>query len=106
VLLPKEELEAAAAMCAAAGTWLILDNTYEDFLYEGRRHHTVSGQNVISVFSFSKAYGEADGACWGCFLGVSFTEAAQCWGCCCKQWHEEEEQVASPKIWMFCMSST
>lgn len=57
VLLPKEELEAAAAMCAAVGAWLVLDNTYEDFLYEGRRHHTVSGPNVISVFSFSKAYG-------------------------------------------------
>ncbi|WIA22882.1 hypothetical protein OEZ86_009823 [Tetradesmus obliquus] len=57
VLLPKEELEAAAAMCAAAGSWLVLDNTYEDFLYEGRSHHTVSGPNVISVFSFSKAYG-------------------------------------------------
>jgi hypothetical protein len=60
VLLPREELEAAAAMCAAAGTWLVLDNTYEDFLYEGRSHHTVSGPNVISVFSFSKAYGEGN----------------------------------------------
>jgi hypothetical protein len=59
VLLPKEELEAAAAMCAAAGTWLVLDNTYEDFLYEGRNHHTMSGPNVMSVFSFSKAYGES-----------------------------------------------
>eukprot|EP00878_Enallax_costatus_P016901 GHUV01017742.1.p1 GENE.GHUV01017742.1~~GHUV01017742.1.p1 ORF type:complete len:450 (+),score=122.28 GHUV01017742.1:1027-2376(+) len=57
VLLPKEELEAAADMCAAAGTWLILDNTYEDFLYEGRTHHCISGPNVINVFSFSKAYG-------------------------------------------------
>lgn len=57
VLLSREELEAAAAMCAAAGTWLVLDNTYEDFLYEGRSHHTVSGPNVIGVFSFSKAYG-------------------------------------------------
>lgn len=57
ILLPKEELQAAAAMCAAAGTWLILDNTYEDFLYEGRSHHCISGPNVINVFSFSKAYG-------------------------------------------------
>jgi aspartate/methionine/tyrosine aminotransferase len=64
VLLPKEELEAAAAMCAAAGSWLILDNTYEDFLFEGRSHHTVSGPNVISVFSFSKAYGECCAAAW------------------------------------------
>jgi aspartate/methionine/tyrosine aminotransferase len=67
VLLPKEELEAAAAMCAAAGTWLILDNTYEDFVYEGRSHHTVSGPNVISVYSFSKAYGEGHAVLGVCF---------------------------------------
>jgi aspartate/methionine/tyrosine aminotransferase len=72
VLLPKEELEAAAAMCAAAGTWLILDNTYEDFLYEGRSHHTVSGSNVISVFSFSKAYGEGAAVL---ALGAYFSKA-------------------------------
>lgn len=44
-------------MCAAVGTWLVLDNTYEHFLYEGRNHHCISGPNVIHVFSFSKAYG-------------------------------------------------
>jgi aspartate/methionine/tyrosine aminotransferase len=57
VLLPKEELEAAAAMCAAAGAWLLLDNTYEDFVYGGQQHHCVAAANVINVFSFSKAYG-------------------------------------------------
>eukprot|EP00879_Flechtneria_rotunda_P018349 GHRR01019246.1.p1 GENE.GHRR01019246.1~~GHRR01019246.1.p1 ORF type:complete len:399 (+),score=104.95 GHRR01019246.1:337-1533(+) len=57
ILLPKEELQAAADMCKAAGTWLVLDNTYEDFVYEGREHHSVAGPNVVSLFSFSKAYG-------------------------------------------------
>ncbi|KAF6259878.1 pyridoxal phosphate-dependent transferase [Scenedesmus sp. NREL 46B-D3] len=57
VLLPKEELEEAAAMCAAAGVWLLLDNTYEDFVYGAQRHHSVCRANVIGVFSFSKAYG-------------------------------------------------
>lgn len=57
VLLPKSELEAAAAACAAAGAWLVLDNTYEDFVYGGRSHHCLSGPNIINIFSFSKAYG-------------------------------------------------
>lgn len=57
VVLPKETLQAAASMCAAAGSWLILDNTYEDFLYDGYNHHCISAPNVINVFSFSKAYG-------------------------------------------------
>lgn len=41
---------------AEAAMWM-LDNTYEDFLYEGRSHHTVAGPDVIIVFNFSKAYG-------------------------------------------------
>lgn len=57
VLLSQQELQAAAAMCAAAGCWLLLDATYEDFVYDGRQHASVAGGNVISLFSFSKAYG-------------------------------------------------
>eukprot|EP00775_Hariotina_reticulata_P011561 gene11559-11705_t len=57
VLLPVEELQRATDMCAAAGCWLVLDNTYEDFVYNGRQHHAISAPNVIHVFSFSKAYG-------------------------------------------------
>jgi aspartate/methionine/tyrosine aminotransferase len=57
VLLPRSELEAAARMCAAAGCWLVLDNTYEDFVYGDRTHHSLSGPNVLNIFSFSKAYG-------------------------------------------------
>lgn len=57
VLLPRAELEAAAEMCAAAGAWLVLDNTYEDFVYGARSHSCLAGPNIINVFSFSKAYG-------------------------------------------------
>jgi histidinol-phosphate/aromatic aminotransferase/cobyric acid decarboxylase-like protein len=57
VLLPRSELEAAARLCAAACCWLVLDNTYEDFVYGGRTHTCLAGPNVINVFSFSKAYG-------------------------------------------------
>jgi bifunctional pyridoxal-dependent enzyme with beta-cystathionase and maltose regulon repressor activities len=57
VLLPRSELEAAAELCAAAGAWLVLDNTYEDFVYGGSSHSCLAGPNIINVFSFSKAYG-------------------------------------------------
>eukprot|EP00878_Enallax_costatus_P041090 GHUV01047554.1.p1 GENE.GHUV01047554.1~~GHUV01047554.1.p1 ORF type:complete len:219 (+),score=49.79 GHUV01047554.1:1038-1694(+) len=57
VLLSASELESAASMCAAAGAWLILDNTYEDFVYNDSKHHCVCKDNVVHVFSFSKAYG-------------------------------------------------
>lgn len=57
VLLPRSELETAAQMCASAGCWLVLDNTYEDFVYGGRSHTCLAGPNVVNVFSFSKAYG-------------------------------------------------
>jgi len=55
VLLSKAELERAAAMCAAAGVWLVVDNTYEHFTYGGSTHHSVGGPHVINLFSFSKA---------------------------------------------------
>lgn len=57
VLLTQAELHRAADLCATAGTWLVLDNTYEDFVYGEGRHHCVGGPHVISLFSFSKAYG-------------------------------------------------
>eukprot|EP01012_Entosiphon_sulcatum_P007131 TRINITY_DN13553_c0_g1_i1.p1 TRINITY_DN13553_c0_g1~~TRINITY_DN13553_c0_g1_i1.p1 ORF type:complete len:421 (-),score=50.73 TRINITY_DN13553_c0_g1_i1:6-1268(-) len=56
-LLGEGELRRAATACAAAGVWLIVDNAYEDFVYDGREHHCVEGPNVINLFTFSKAYG-------------------------------------------------
>lgn len=56
-MLEPAEVERAAAMTAAAGAWLVLDNTYEQFVYGGAKHACAAGPNVINVFSFSKAYG-------------------------------------------------
>ena len=39
------------------GAWLVLDNTYEHFVYGDSKHHTIGADNVINLFSFSKAYG-------------------------------------------------
>ena len=52
--MTKAELQRARQLCEAAGVWLIVDNTYEDFTYDGREHTCVSGPNVINIFSMSK----------------------------------------------------
>ncbi|PNW88952.1 hypothetical protein CHLRE_01g051800v5 [Chlamydomonas reinhardtii] len=58
VLLSRAELDAFSAACAAAGCWLVLDNTYEDFVFaEGGEHYCPSGPQVVHLFSMSKAYG-------------------------------------------------
>ncbi|KAK3280759.1 hypothetical protein CYMTET_11417 [Cymbomonas tetramitiformis] len=57
VIVPTETLEKAAEMCKEAGVWLIVDNTYEYFTYDGVEHTCVEAPHVINIFSFSKAYG-------------------------------------------------
>ena len=54
VLLSREALERAAQLTARAGAWLIMDNTYEHFVYEGLQHHCISAPHIIHLFSFSK----------------------------------------------------
>lgn len=54
VLLSKAELQRASDLCERAGAWLVMDNTYENFTYEGREHTCVSGSHVINIFSMSK----------------------------------------------------
>lgn len=56
-VMTREELQRAADATAAAGSWLVIDNTYEHFTYDGAQHCCVSGRHVINIFSFSKAYG-------------------------------------------------
>ena len=55
VLLSKQELQEAADTCAAAGAWLVVDNTYEDFVYDLGQHHCISAPHIIHIFSMSKA---------------------------------------------------
>jgi len=70
-LAPQSLLEEMSALCAAHQCWLVVDNTYEDFIYErppvgpgshptapaSGGHACVSGDHVVNLFSFSKAYG-------------------------------------------------
>eukprot|EP00884_Botryococcus_braunii_P017072 jgi/Botrbrau1/4048/Bobra.152_3s0007.2 len=57
VLLDEGELRRAAELCERAGAWLVMDNTYEHFVYEGRQHICIPGPHIIHLFSFSKAFG-------------------------------------------------
>eukprot|EP00242_Pyramimonas_sp_CCMP2087_P007166 CAMPEP_0198202990 /NCGR_PEP_ID=MMETSP1445-20131203/6219_1 /TAXON_ID=36898 /ORGANISM="Pyramimonas sp., Strain CCMP2087" /LENGTH=385 /DNA_ID=CAMNT_0043874175 /DNA_START=211 /DNA_END=1368 /DNA_ORIENTATION=+ len=57
VVTPKAVLQKAADLCAKAGAWLVVDNTYEYFTYDGAVHECVGGDNVLNLFSFSKAFG-------------------------------------------------
>ncbi len=59
---PPETIAAFAALCARRGLWLVLDETYRDFLPEGvaRPHEMFAASgwqdSVIGLYSFSKAY--------------------------------------------------
>ncbi|GFR53019.1 hypothetical protein Agub_g15711 [Astrephomene gubernaculifera] len=58
VLLTRGELDALSSLCASAGCWLVLDNTYEDFIFApDGEHYCPAGPHVIHLFSMSKAYG-------------------------------------------------
>lgn len=60
MILPKAMLDRLSALCKKHGAWLVMDNTYEHFTYEedGHPSHScISGDHVVNVFSFSKAFG-------------------------------------------------
>jgi len=60
VVLPKRLLQRAADLTAASGTWLVVDNTYDHFLYDGTLHEMpLEAPHVLHVSSFSKAFGMA-----------------------------------------------
>ena len=71
-VLPRAALERASRLCAEKGSWLVVDNTYEHFIYDdaggtgdgeggegggNSGHVCVGGPHVANVFSFSKAWG-------------------------------------------------
>lgn len=75
VVIGKDDLEQASALCEKYGVWLCIDNTYEYFIYdpENKPHHTVSGKHVVNVFSFSKASRAAREVPLADYLVVDFT---------------------------------
>ena len=57
IALTRQELDRAASLTARAGAWLLIDNTYADFTFDGREHYCPRGPNVVHLFSMSKAFG-------------------------------------------------
>ncbi|MFM8681312.1 MAG: aminotransferase [Alphaproteobacteria bacterium] len=76
-IYPPETIAAFAELCRRRGIWLVLDETYADFLPgEGARPHALfAGDDwrgtVIRLYSFSKAY-----AVPGHRVGAMFADAA------------------------------
>nr|XP_029121242.1 aromatic aminotransferase ISS1 isoform X2 [Elaeis guineensis] len=57
VYIPELVLKRISDLCESAGAWLVVDNTYEYFMYDGLKHSCVEGNHIVNLFSFSKAYG-------------------------------------------------
>uniref|UniRef100_A0A7N0UXE9 Aminotransferase class I/classII large domain-containing protein n=1 Tax=Kalanchoe fedtschenkoi TaxID=63787 RepID=A0A7N0UXE9_KALFE len=55
--IPEPLLKRISALCKDAGAWLFVDNTYEYFMYDGRKHICIEDDHILNIFSFSKAYG-------------------------------------------------
>ncbi|KAL5574637.1 hypothetical protein UlMin_016336 [Ulmus minor] len=55
--IPDTLLKRIGDLCQKAGSWLVVDNTYEYFMYDGLKHTCVEGDHIVNIFSFSKAYG-------------------------------------------------
>jgi N-succinyldiaminopimelate aminotransferase len=63
-VLTPEELAAIARVAERHDLWILADEVYEDVLYDGRQHHSIGslpgmGERTVTVFSFSKSYGQA-----------------------------------------------
>lgn len=55
--IPKPLLQRISDLCKSAGSWLVVDNTYEYFMYDGLEHYCLEDSHIVNLFSFSKAYG-------------------------------------------------
>lgn len=58
-IYPPELIAAFARLCARRGLWLILDETYRDFLETAPPHRELDGSErarILQLYSFSKAY--------------------------------------------------
>ncbi|XP_059303260.1 aromatic aminotransferase ISS1 [Lycium ferocissimum] len=55
--IPESLLKRISDICKEAGCWLVIDNTYEYFMYDDRKHVCIEANHIVNIFSFSKAYG-------------------------------------------------
>jgi len=64
-LLDREWLQALTDWASEHDLWILADDVYEDYVYEGEHVYTrsLAPERTISVHSFSKAYGMAGNRC-------------------------------------------
>jgi len=64
-VLPRAWLEALVDWAVRHGLWVLADEVYEDFVYDGGHTYagTLAPERTFSVHSFSKAYGMAGNRC-------------------------------------------
>lgn len=55
--IPLSLLQRISDLCKRVGAWLVVDNTYEYFMYDGLEHSCIEDNHIVNIFSFSKAYG-------------------------------------------------
>ncbi len=64
-VLPPVWVEALVAWASAQNLWILSDEVYEDYLYEGVHQacRTLAPERTLAAYSFSKAYGMAGNRC-------------------------------------------
>lgn len=60
-VLTKDDLDALAALVVERNLWVFADEAYEDFLYDGRAHHSIAAwpelyNRTIPLYTLSKTY--------------------------------------------------
>jgi N-succinyldiaminopimelate aminotransferase len=64
-ILPPDWVEALVEWASAEGLWIIADEVYEDYVFDGRHVYcrSIAPERTFSVHSFSKAFGMAGNRC-------------------------------------------
>lgn len=64
-VLPPDWIEALVHWCGTHDLWILADEVYEDYVYEGEHTYarSLDPQRTFSVHSFSKAFGMAGNRC-------------------------------------------
>lgn len=54
---PQDLVMELQRMCAERNVWLVSDEAYEEFLWDGAKHYSPVGDNVLSLYTLSKGFG-------------------------------------------------
>jgi N-succinyldiaminopimelate aminotransferase len=78
-VLPPSWIEALVDWAARTGLWIVSDEVYEDYVYEGRHVYcrALASERTFSAHSFSKAFGMAGNRC-GYVVGPAETMRELC----------------------------